>query len=118
VTASPSIFLAGMEGSRLPIASSHGEGRAVFADENARSGAKIALRYVDNYGRPAERYPANPNGSVGGVCGLASDDGRVTIMMPHPERVARTIQNSWHPLEWEEDGPWMRLFRNARVAVG
>jgi phosphoribosylformylglycinamidine synthase len=118
VMASPSIFLAGMEGSRLPIASSHGEGRAVFADENARSGAKIALRYVDNYGRPAERYPANPNGSVGGVCGLTSDDGRVTIMMPHPERVARTIQNSWHPLEWEEDGPWMRLFRNARVAVG
>ena len=118
VIASPSIFLAGMSGSRLPIATSHGEGKAVFANEDARSQARIALRYVDNYGHPAERYPANPNGSAGGVCGLASEDGRVTIMMPHPERVARTVQNSWHPAEWGEDGPWMHIFRNARVAVG
>jgi phosphoribosylformylglycinamidine synthase len=118
VTPSPSIFLSGMHGSQLPIATSHGEGKAVFADESARSRARVVLRYVDNYGHPAERYPANPNGSVDGVCGLATDDGRVTIMMPHPERVARTVQNSWHPPEWGEDGPWMRIFRNARLAVG
>jgi phosphoribosylformylglycinamidine synthase len=79
--------------------------------------AKVALRYVDNYGNVAEKYPANPNGSVGGICGLSSDDGRVTIMMPHPERVARTVQNSWHPENWGDDGPWMRIFRNARVAI-
>jgi phosphoribosylformylglycinamidine synthase len=106
-----------MEGSRLPIATSHGEGQAVFADGNARLAANIALRYVDNYGNPAKLYPANPNGSVDGICGLANDDGRVTIMMPHPERVARTTQNSWHPDDWGDDGPWMRLFRNARVAI-
>ncbi|HUO82890.1 MAG TPA: phosphoribosylformylglycinamidine synthase subunit PurQ, partial [Gammaproteobacteria bacterium] len=117
---SPSIFLAGMEGSRLPIATSHGEGRAIFRDEAARMAAEplVSLRYVDNYGAVAETYPANPNGSSGGVCGLASTDGRVTILMPHPERVALAVQNSWHPEEWGEDGPWMRLFRNARVAIG
>lgn len=114
----PSIFLYGMSGSRLPIATSHGEGRAQFADRQAQIGANVALRYVDNYGKPARRYPANPNGSADGICGLASDDGRVTIMMPHPERVARTTQNSWHPEEWGDDGPWLRIFRNARVAIG
>ena len=101
---SPSIFLAGMSGSRLPIATSHGEGRAVFADHDAQSGT-------------ASRFPANPNGSADGICGLCNDDGRVTIMMPHPERVARTTQNSWHPDDWGDDGPWMRIFRNARVAI-
>jgi phosphoribosylformylglycinamidine synthase len=114
---SPSIFLAGMSGSRLPIATSHGEGRAVFADHDAQSDAKVALRYVDNYGRTASRFPANPNGSTDGICGLCNDDGRVTIMMPHPERVARTTQNSWHPDDWDDDGPWTRIFRNARVAI-
>ncbi len=117
IAPSPSIFLTGMEGSRLPIATSHGEGQAVFADGNAQLAANIALRYVDNYGNPAKRYPANPNGSVDGICGLANEDGRVTIIMPHPERVARTTQNSWHPDDWGDDGPWMRLFRNARVAI-
>ncbi len=117
VNESPSIFLAGMAGSRMPIATSHGEGRTVFSSDVALQNAQVALRYVDNYGNIAERYPANPNGSVGGICGLSSDDGRVTIMMPHPERVARTTQNSWHPENWGEDGPWMRMFRNARVSV-
>jgi phosphoribosylformylglycinamidine synthase len=120
VLESPSIFLQGMAGSRMPIATSHGEGRAVFAEDTDRYMAShmIAVRYVDNYGNVADRYPANPNGSVDGICGLSNDDGRVTIMMPHPERVARTMQNSWHPRDWGADGPWMRMFRNARVAVG
>jgi phosphoribosylformylglycinamidine synthase len=120
IVESPSLFLGGMAGSRLPIATSHGEGRAVFADDTARYSASytVALRYVDNYGEVADSYPANPNGSVDGICGLSNEDGRVTIMMPHPERVALTMQNSWHPDNWGEDGPWMRMFRNARVAVG
>ena len=119
VLESPSLFLEGMAGSRLPIATSHGEGRVEFNSEMDRfsSSYTIALRYVDNYGKVTDQYPANPNGSHDGICGLANEDGRVTIMMPHPERVARTIQNSWHPVEWGEDGPWMRMFRNARVAV-
>jgi len=117
VTSSGSIFLDGMIGSRLAIATSHGEGRAVFDNDVDRSAVQVALRYVDNYGAVAERYPANPNGSAAGVCGLASDDGRVTIMMPHPERVVRTMQNSWHPPEWGDDGPWLRMFRNARVLI-
>ena len=117
ITASPSIFLAGMAGSRLPIATSHGEGQAVFRSSNARSRARVTLRYVDNYGNTAREYPANPNGSVDGVCGLSNDDGRFTIIMPHPERVARTTQNSWHPDDWGDDGPWMRIFRNARAAI-
>jgi phosphoribosylformylglycinamidine synthase len=120
VVESPSLFLQGMAGSRMPIATSHGEGRAVFASDNARYAASytVALRYVDNYGQVADRYPANPNGSRDGICGLSNEDGRVTIMMPHPERVALTRQNSWHPHNWGNDGPWMRMFRNARVAVG
>ena len=120
IVESPSLFLDGMAGSRLPIATSHGEGRAVFDSDEARYSASytVAMRYVDNYGEVADRYPANPNGSTDGICGLSSDDGRVTIMMPHPERVALTRQNSWHPDDWGEDGPWMRMFRNARVVVG
>ena len=117
VVDSPSLFLAGMAGSYMPIATSHGEGQANFADGEARARARVALRYIDNYGESAREYPANPNGSADGICGLASDDGRVTIMMPHPERVARTTQNSWHPENWGDDGPWMRIFRNARVAI-
>ena len=115
---SPSVFLSGMPGSVLPIATSHGEGRATFTDADQQSAARVALRYVDNYGKVASAYPANPNGSVDGICGLSSDDGRATIMMPHPERVARTTQNSWHPEEWGDDGPWLRMFRNARTAIG
>ena len=120
VVESPSLFLQGMAGSRMPIATSHGEGRAVFDSDDARYAASytVALRYVDNYGQVADGYPANPNGSRDGICGLANEDGRVTIMMPHPERVALTRQNSWHPDDWDDDGPWMRMFRNARVAVG
>jgi phosphoribosylformylglycinamidine synthase len=120
VVESPSLFLDGMAGSRLPIATSHGEGRAEFADDGARYAASytVAMRYVDNHGEVADKYPANPNGSVDGICGLSNEDGRVTIMMPHPERVALTRQNSWHPDDWGNDGPWLRMFRNARVAIG
>ena len=78
----------------------------------------VSLRFVDNRGHATEAYPANPNGSPLGVTGLTSDDGRATILMPHPERVFRTVQNSWHPAQWGEDSGWMRMFRNARVWVG
>ncbi|KRT55175.1 phosphoribosylformylglycinamidine synthase [endosymbiont of Ridgeia piscesae] len=115
-----SVLLAGMAGSRMPIAVAHGEGRAEFHDaaQLAAAQSQVALRYVENSGEPASRYPANPNGSPEGITGLTSSDGRVTIMMPHPERVVRTLQNSWHPDEWGGDAPWLRLFRNARVWVG
>lgn len=117
----PSILLQGMAGSHMPVAVAHGEGRAEFADAAHQqalvdSGA-IAMRYVDNHLAVTEQYPANPNGSPMGVSAVSSDDGRVTIMMPHPERVFRAVQNSWQPGEWEEDGAWMRLFRNGRVWV-
>jgi phosphoribosylformylglycinamidine synthase len=120
VVESPSLFLHGMAGSRIPIATSHGEGRAHFDNDEARYGASytVAMRYVDNYGKVADSYPANPNGSRDGICGLSNEDGRITIMMPHPERVALTKQNSWHPEDWGDDGAWLRMFRNARVAVG
>jgi phosphoribosylformylglycinamidine synthase len=122
VLKSPSVFLAGMEGSRLPIAVAHGEGRAEFGEgqspEDALRHRQAALRYIDNYGDPTEIYPANPNGSPLGITGLTNADGRFTIMMPHPERVFRVVQYSWHPDEWGGDGPWMRMFRNARVWVG
>jgi len=118
---SPSIFLQGMAGSRLPIAIAHGEGHAEFESEEAMLQAdlsgSVALRYVDNHGKVTERYPANPSGSPRGITGLTSRDGRVTIMMPHPERVFRAVTNSWRPDEWQEDGGWMRMFRNARVWV-
>ncbi|QGW22294.1 phosphoribosylformylglycinamidine synthase [Stutzerimonas degradans] len=118
---SPSILLQGMAGSRMPIAIAHGEGHAEFASEEALLQADlsgtVALRYIDNHGKVTERYPANPNGSPRGITGLTSRDGRVTIMMPHPERVVRAVTNSWRPDEWREDGGWMRLFRNARVWV-
>jgi phosphoribosylformylglycinamidine synthase len=115
-------FFAGMAGARLPIAVAHGEGRAEFAADGelealAATGG-IALRYVDAAGRPATRYPANPNGSPAGIAGVLSADGRVTLTMPHPERVYRALQNSWRPRDWVEDGGWMRMFRNARVALG
>ncbi len=122
VVESPSLFLQGMAGARLPIAVAHGEGRAEFdANHNphqALAAGLVSLRYVDHHGAATERYPYNPNGSPLGITGLTSRDGRVTIMMPHPERVFRAVQNSWHPAEWREDGPWLRMFRNARKAVG
>jgi phosphoribosylformylglycinamidine synthase len=117
---SASVLLAGMAGSRMPIAVAHGEGRAEFRDAQhlAAAGPGVAVRYIENDGTLASRYPANPNGSPEGITGLTSSDGRVTIMMPHPERVIRTVTNSWHPDGWGEDAPWMRLFRNARRWVG
>jgi phosphoribosylformylglycinamidine synthase len=120
VMPSPSILLDGMAGSTLPIAVAHGEGRAEFAGGTGLDAARpfVSVRYVENDGTPATAYPANPNGSPEGITGLTSDDGRVTIMMPHPERVFRTVQHSWHPDDWGPDGPWMRLFRNARAWVG
>lgn len=118
---SPSIFLQGMAGSRLPIAIAHGEGHAEFESEEALLEADlsgtVALRYIDNHGKVTERYPANPGGSPRGITGLTTRDGRVTIMMPHPERVFRAVTNSWRPDEWQDDGGWMRMFRNARVWV-
>ena len=107
-----------MEGSRIPIATAHGEGRAVFDSTEARSKAIVALRFVDNRGVPTEVYPLNPNGSPGGITGLTTADGRFTVLMPHPERGFRTVQQSWHPQGWGEDSPWMRMFRNARKWVG
>ncbi len=122
VPQNPSIFLQGMHGSMLPIAVAHGEGRAEFRDpehvQRAILDKLVALCFVDNRGNLAQSYPANPNGSSHGITGLTTPDGRFTILMPHPERVFRTVANSWHPDEWGEDGPWLRLFRNARVWVG
>jgi phosphoribosylformylglycinamidine synthase len=113
---SPSIFFSGMQGSRLPIAVAHGEGRV---EPGIGSGAPlVAARFVDNYGSAAAAYPANPNGSPEGVTAVTTDDGRVTIMMPHPERVVLTQQWSWAPDGWGEESPWMRMFRNARHWVG
>jgi phosphoribosylformylglycinamidine synthase len=114
VLESPSILLAGMAGSRMPIVVSHGEGQAVFRDPADRGRALAALRFVDNRGAPTEAYPFNPNGSPAGVTGFTTADGRFTIMMPHPERTFRSVQMSWYPAELGEDSPWMRMFRNAR----
>ena len=118
VTPSPSLFFAGMAGSRMPIANAHGEGLAVFADAEAQAQALVAVRYVDSRGNSTERYPCNPNGSPAGITGLTTADGRFTILMPHPERVRRTVQMSWQPPGVGEDSPWMRMFRNARKWLG
>ncbi|TWX67392.1 phosphoribosylformylglycinamidine synthase [Colwellia demingiae] len=119
---SPSVLFKGMEGSRMPIAVSHGEGHAEFSSDAAIDAANnsgtVSMRYVNNYGDVTETYPANPNGSVDGITSLTTTDGRVTIMMPHPERVFRTVANSWHPDSWGEDSPWVRMFRNARAFIG
>jgi phosphoribosylformylglycinamidine synthase len=119
VAQSPSILFRGMAGSRVPIVVAHGEGFAEFADDNAalRVEQLVAMRFVDHRGAAASTYPYNPNGSPGGITGLTTADGRFTIMMPHPERVFRSVQFSWHPREWGEDSPWMRIFRNARAWV-
>jgi phosphoribosylformylglycinamidine synthase len=122
VLESPSLFLEGMAGSRLPIAVAHGEGCAEFASptalEQALEQGIVVLRYIDHQSLPTERYPFNPNGSPYGITGLTTRDGRFTIVMPHPERMFRTVQHSWHPDDWGEDGPWLRMFRNARKWVG
>ncbi len=118
---SPSLFFSGMGGSRTPIVVSHGEGRAEFDSAEQQAGARVAMRYLDNAGNggnATEVYPYNPNGSPAGITGVTTADGRFTIMMPHPERLFRTVQMSWHPDDLGEDSPWMRMFRNARKWVG
>jgi phosphoribosylformylglycinamidine synthase len=119
---SPSILMMGMAGARLPIVVAHGEGRARFSSDADRQALEtsglVAARYVDNRGQVTERYPHNPNGSPAGITAITSADGRATVLMPHPERVFRAVQYSWRPSEWDVDGPWLRLFRNARVWVG
>jgi phosphoribosylformylglycinamidine synthase len=119
---SPSVLLTGMTGLRAPIALAHGEGRAELLTAEARAALEesglVAARFVDGSGQSTERYPHNPNGSPGGITALTTPDGRATILMPHPERVFRSVQLSWRPREWNEDSPWMRIFRNARVFVG
>ena len=118
VLESPSIFFAGMAGSRVPIVVSHGEGRASFASDAQRRAAIASMRFVESDGRPALTYPANPNGSPDGLTAFTTPDGRSTILMPHPERVFRSVQMSWRDPSLGEDSPWMRMFRNARVWVG
>ncbi len=118
VADSPSILLRGMAGSRMPIATAHGEGRAVFSSDEDLQESLVALRFVDNRGKPTETYPSNPNGSPGGITGLTTPDGRFTVIMPHPERVFRSIQMSWAPDGAGEDSPWMRMFYNAREWAG
>jgi phosphoribosylformylglycinamidine synthase len=120
---SPSIFFKGMEGSRICVPTAHGEGRADFSETGSLEEIKqlglVSARYVDNYGRPTERYPYNPNGSPEGITALTTPDGRSTIIMPHPERVFRLVQLSYAPKGlFGEDSPWMRMFRNARRFVG
>ena len=122
VTQSPSLLLQGMVGSQMPIAVSHGEGRVEVRDDahlaQLESKGLVALRFVDNFGKVTQTYPANPNGSPNGITAVTNESGRVTLMMPHPERVFRTVSNSWHPENWGEDSPWMRIFRNARKQLG
>ncbi|MCR0996709.1 phosphoribosylformylglycinamidine synthase [Serratia rubidaea] len=122
VSASPSLFMQDMAGSRMPIAVSHGEGHVEVRDAAHLAALEshnlVALRFVDNAGQVTENYPANPNGSPNGITAVTSASGRATVMMPHPERVFRTVSNSWHPEEWGEDSPWMRMFRNARRQLG
>jgi phosphoribosylformylglycinamidine synthase len=122
IEASPSLFFQGMVGSRIPIANAHGEGRAEFGSpaqlDALEAKGLVSARFVDGHGDTTEVYPCNPNGSPNGIAAITTPDGRITVIMPHPERVYRTVQMSWHPPEWGEDSPWMRMFRNARVWVG
>ena len=110
----PSVLFTDMQGSTIPVVVSHGEGLVETAEG---LDSRVTLRYVDNFGQVTESYPDNPNGSAHGVTGLCNDDGRFNIMMPHPERVYRSVQNSYRPDAWPEEGPWLRLFRNARYWV-
>jgi phosphoribosylformylglycinamidine synthase len=116
VAETPSILFRGMAGSRIPIVTAHGEGRARPGESLDES--LVTLRFVDHRGRATEAYPLNPNGSPRGITGLTTPDGRFNIVMPHPERVFRSVQLSWSPEGRGEDSPWMRLFRNARDWVG
>ena len=118
VLTSPSLFLQGMAGSRLPIAVAHGEGYANFGRRGDASKVIAAMRFTDNHGQPTEAYPANPNGSAGGLTAVTTADGRFTAMMPHPERVFRNIQMSWTSGNQDELSPWMEIWRNARRWVG
>ena len=120
VQRSPSILFDGMAGSRIPVVTAHGEGYADFGTAAKLKAAQaiVSLRYVDNYGHTTETYPLNPNGSPQGITGLTTADGRFSIIMPHPERLFRALQNSWHPPKWKENGAWLRMFQNARKWVG
>jgi len=118
VLESPSLFLQGMAGARLPIAVAHGEGYANFAYRGDKANVIAAMRYVDNTGAPTEAYPFNPNGSPGGLTAVTTPDGRFTALMPHPERVFRNVQMSWTSGDRSAQSPWMRMFRNARKSVG
>jgi len=118
VQASKSIFFDGMAGTRAPIAIAHGEGFADFSLTGDINAVAVGLRYVDNHGAVTQTYPFNPNGSPQGIASVTNDDGRFTVLMPHAERVFRSVQQSWHPESWGEDSPWMRMFRNARKFVG
>ncbi|WP_168460133.1 MULTISPECIES: phosphoribosylformylglycinamidine synthase [unclassified Acinetobacter] len=121
VEKSNSVLLQDMQGSILPIAVAHGEGRVVAPEANLaalNAGNQVILRYVDSHGNATQHYPMNPNGSPDAISGVTSTDGRATIMMPHPERNFRALQHSWKPEEWTEDGAWLRMFRNARKFIG
>jgi phosphoribosylformylglycinamidine synthase len=115
---SPSLFFKGMAGSRLPIAVAHGEGFADFSQRGDAAQVQRAMRFVDHHGQPTEAYPANPNGSAEGLTAVTTADGRFTALMPHPERVLRNVQMSWSAGNVSEFSPWLRMFRNARVALG
>ena len=117
---SNSLYLNGMAGSMMPVVVAHGEGRVEARNSDSRTlldQQAACLRYVDSEGQTSEFYPLNPNGSALGLNGFTNTDGRFTIMMPHPERIFRSVQNSWQAAEWGEYGPWMRIFRNARKWV-
>ncbi|MCK4710461.1 MAG: phosphoribosylformylglycinamidine synthase subunit PurQ, partial [Gammaproteobacteria bacterium] len=117
---SDSLFLQGMQGSRMPIVVAHGEGQVEFRAGDAAQiieDETVCVRFIDSNSEPTENYPANPNGSAQGLTGFTNSDGRFTIMMPHPERVFRSVQNSWQAADWGDDSPWMKMFRNARVWV-
>jgi len=122
VQASPSIFFAGMEGSRIPVAVAHGEGFADFSQQGDAARVAVAMRFVDHRGQPTEQYPFNPNGSPHGITSVTTPDGRFTVLMPHTERVHRTVQMSWAPAQWAaattDGSPWMRVFQNARKWLG
>ena len=115
---SPSLFFAGMAGSRIPIAVAHGEGYADFSQRGDPKSVERALRFVDHHGEPTVAYPANPNGSPEGLTGVTTGDGRFTVLMPHPERVFRNVQMSWTAGDIAAPSPWMRMFHNARRWVG
>jgi len=117
VLESPSLFFTGMAGSRLPVAVAHGEGFADFSQRGDAQAVQRAMRFVDHQGQPTEAYPANPNGSAGGLTSVTTADGRFTVLMPHPERVFRNVQMSWAGGEVSAPSPWMRMFHNAKAAL-